>query len=107
LWLGDRIWMVRNGGLLTVLDASTGRAVLQEERLGTMGDHYASPVASGDRVCVVSQSGMAVVLRVADRLDVVARNALGESVVATPAIAHGRIHIRTASRLMAFGPPVP
>lgn len=97
--------MVRNGGLVTVLDAATGRAVLREERLGTMGDHYASPVASGDRVCVVAQSGMAVVVRAGDALDVVARNPLGEPVVATPAIAHGRIHVRTASRLMAFGPP--
>ncbi len=105
LWHGERIWMVRNGGLVTVLDAATGRAVLREERLGTMGDHYASPVASGDRVCVVAQSGMAVVVRAGDALDVVARNPLGEPVVATPAIAHGRIHVRTASRLMAFGPP--
>lgn len=106
LWLGNRIWMVRNGGLLTVLDASSGRPVLQEERLGTMGDHYASPVASGDRVCVIAQSGTAVVLKAIDGLEVVSTNQLGESVVATPAIAHGRIHVRTASRLMAFGPPV-
>lgn len=104
LLLGGRLWMVRNGGLVTVLDAGTGRAVLQEERLGTIGDHYASPVASGDRVCIVAQSGMAVVLRAGDALDVVARNDLGEPVVATPAIAHGRIHVRTATRLHAFGP---
>jgi hypothetical protein len=78
--------------------------VLQEERLGTLGDHYASPVASGDRVCIVAQSGTAVVLRAGDTLDVLARNPLGDAVVATPAIAHGRIHVRTATRLHAFGP---
>ncbi len=104
LLLGERLWLVRNGGLVTVLDARTGRAVLQEERLGTLGDHYASPVASGDRVCIVAQSGTAVVLRAGDTLDVVARNPLGDAVVATPAIAHGRIHVRTATRLHAFGP---
>ena len=104
LLLGNRLWLVRNGGLVTILDAATGRAVVQEERLGTVGDHYASPVASGDRVCIIAQSGVAVVLRAADTLEVFARNPLGEAVVATPAIAHGRLHVRTATRLHAFGP---
>jgi len=97
-----RLYLLRNGGLLTCLDATSGKSFYQEERLGALGDNYASPVASGDLICVFSQSGTGVVLRSADRLEVLARNALGESVVATPAIDHGRLYVRSASRLWCF-----
>jgi outer membrane protein assembly factor BamB len=104
LCLNGRIYLVRNGGLLTCLDANTGKPYFQEERLGTIGDNYASPVASGDRICIVSQSGVAVVLRAADSLDVIARNALGEPVVATPAIHDRHLLVRSSRRLFSFGP---
>lgn len=104
LFLDGRIYLVRNGGLLTCLDASTGKPYFQEERIGTLGDNYASPVASGDRICIVSQNGVAVVLRAADTLEVVARNTLGESVVATPAIHNRHLIVRSVNRLFSFGP---
>ncbi len=103
LWHDGRLYSVRNGGLATCLDARTGKAHYQEQRLGATGDNYASPVASDGMVCVFSQAGVGVVYRAGDTLEVVARNALEESVVATPAIADGRLYVRTASTLYAFG----
>lgn len=100
-----RLYLLRNGGLLTCLDAATGKVHFQEERLGTLGDNYASPVASGDHVCIFSQNGTGVVLRAADQLDVLARNDLGDPVVATPALDRGRLFVRSASRLHAFAEP--
>ena len=98
-----RLHLLRNGGLFTCLDAATGKAFYQEERLGALGDNYASPVASGDQMCVFSQAGIGVVLRSGESLAVLSRNALGESVVATPALANGRIYVRSTARLWAFG----
>ena len=98
-----RLYLVRNGGLATCLDAKTGKPFYQEERLGAIGDNYASPVASDGRVCVFSQAGVGVVYQAGDALEVIARNALGELVVATPAIADGRLYVRTASAMYAFG----
>jgi outer membrane protein assembly factor BamB len=104
LFLDGRIYLVRNGGLITCLDATTGKPLFQEERLGTGGDHYASPVASGDRICVVSQAGVAVILRAGNTLDILARNPLEESVVATPAIHQGHLIVRSSEHLFSFGP---
>jgi hypothetical protein len=38
-----------------------------------------------------------------DTLDVLARNALGEPVLATPAIVEDKLYVRTKSQLYAFG----
>ena len=46
---------------------------------------------------------MIVVLRVADSLEIVARNDLDEAILATPAIAGGRLWVRTEVGLYAFG----
>ncbi len=105
LWYEGRLYLVKNGGLASCYEAATGRVLYREERLGSVGDYYASPVASDGLVCAISQSGTAVVYRAGDRLEVVARNQLGESVVATPAIAGGRIYLRTETKLQVFGKP--
>lgn len=102
LVVGPRLVLVRNGGLVSVLDVRTGTYQFQEERLGALGDYYSSPVAAGDRILTVSQSGMAVVFRIADTLEVLARNPLGEQVLATPAVDPNTWYLRTATRLHAF-----
>lgn len=100
-----RVYVVKNGGMLSCFEARTGRTLFLEERIGAMGDYYASPVAAGGQVCVISQQGVAVVLRAGDTLDVVAKNPLGEQVLATPAIVGGRLYVRTVKNLCAFGMP--
>jgi hypothetical protein len=46
---------------------------------------------------------MMLVLSAGDELNVLARNPLGEQVMATPAVVEGRIYVRTAGHLYAFG----
>ncbi len=105
LLYGGRLYLVRNGGLVTCLDAGTGKPAYAEERLGAVGDNYASPVASDGKVLVFSQPGVGVVFRAGDRLEVLARNALDGTVVATPALADGHLYVRTSGHLYAFGGP--
>jgi len=98
-----RLYLVKNGGLASCFRAADGEVLYQEERLGTMGDYYASPVAAGGYVCCAAQPGTLAVLRDGATLEVVARNSLGEEVLATPAIADGRLYVRGRQRLFAFG----
>ena len=98
-----RLYLVKNGGLATCLNARTGQALYQEERLGALGDYYTSPVAADGKVCVASQNGTIVIYRAGDSLEILARNNLEEPILATPAIANGRLYVRTRSRLYAFG----
>ncbi len=97
-----RIYLMKNGGLASCFDAKTGKVFYGEERLGALGDYYASPVAAAGKICAVSQAGVVVIYRAGDTLEVLARNALNEQVLATPAIIGKTLYVRTKSRLYAF-----
>jgi outer membrane protein assembly factor BamB len=69
------------------------------------GAYYASPVAGDGKVYLVSHAGKATVLSAAAdaKWEIVSQHDFDEPVVATPAIAGGRIFLRTAKALYAFG----
>jgi outer membrane protein assembly factor BamB len=106
LFYRDRLYLVRDGGLLTSY-APDGTPHLDRRRLGVLGQYVASPVAADGRLYVASQSGTVVVVRAGDTLDVLARNDLGEPIVATPAIAADTLFVRSAGHLWAFGEAAP
>jgi outer membrane protein assembly factor BamB len=99
---GDYVYLVKDGGMVTCLDAETGAPAYQQERLGALGNYYASPVAADGRIYAASLQGVVVVLKAGPEFEVLARNDLGESIAATPAIADGHLYVRTAQHLYAF-----
>jgi len=63
----------------------------------------AGPIAAGDKLVTASRKGTVTVIRVGDKLDVLARNEFDETILATPAVAENRIYVRTKSHLYAVG----
>jgi outer membrane protein assembly factor BamB len=102
LFYRDRLYLVRDGGMLTSY-APDGTLVHDRRRLGVPGQFAASPVAADGRIYAASVSGTVAVLRAGDALEVLARNDLGESIMATPAIAADTLYVRSAAHLWAFG----
>ncbi len=103
LFYRNRLYLVRDGGMVTSYVPDTGAVVLDRQRLGALGQYVASPIAADGRIYAASHPGTIVVFRAADSLDVLARNDLGESITATPAIADDTIYVRTERYLWAFG----
>lgn len=103
LFYQGRVHFLRNGGLWTVVEAKTGKRLLDRARLGTGGQVVASPIAANGYIYTVNESGAFAVLRAGDELDVVSVTELGESVRATPAIAGDALYVRTSKHLWAFG----
>lgn len=97
-----RLFLLRDGGLLTCLEAATGRE-LYRERLGAAGQYIASPIIAGDRLITASAEGVVCVIRVADRFELLSRQSMGEAIFATPAAAGKRLYLRTERRLYAIG----
>jgi len=99
--------MVKEGGIVTALDAATGKELYMKRALAT-GNYYASPVAAGGHIYFVSLvDGAVTVLKAgAASPEVAAENPpLGERVAATPAIADNTLFIRTEKHLYAFAEP--
>lgn len=93
---------MKEGGILSALDAETGEPRYRRQRLGDTGDYYASPVAANGHIYVSSMSGTVTVLRAGDELEVVAENALGEAIMGTPAFKGDTIYVRAGEHLYAF-----
>ncbi|MCA1561095.1 MAG: PQQ-like beta-propeller repeat protein [Acidobacteria bacterium] len=96
---GGRAYLVHDTGILSVLDAASGRQIYKA-RVGGGGHTFsASPVAVGDRILLLTEEGMTFVLEAGDEYTEVARNDLKEMSLASPAVAGGAIYIRTETKL--------
>lgn len=101
LYSNQRVYMVTNGGIVSCMDAATGR-VLFRTRLGAGGAYFASPVMAGGNVYFASGEGVISVIREGATFQPVAKSDLQEPIFATPAIVDGLVYVRTNSHLYAF-----
>lgn len=98
-----RAYLIHDTGILTVLDALTGKQIYKV-RVGGGGHTFsASPVAAGNRVLLLTEEGATFVIRAGDEYKELSRNDLAEMSLASPAITHGAIYIRTQSKLYRIG----
>ncbi|MCW5982404.1 MAG: PQQ-binding-like beta-propeller repeat protein [Bryobacteraceae bacterium] len=97
------LFYIRDGGIFTSLDASTGK-VLKEARLeGAIEKFFASLVAGDHKIYVASEQGKVIVIRAAADWEVLSVQDLGEEIYATPAVSDdGRIYIRTSKAMYCF-----
>jgi outer membrane protein assembly factor BamB len=96
------LYMVKDGGIVTSLDPSSGKLLKQGRAPNAPGQYFASPVAAAGKVFLVSEEGKITVLEAGAQWKPLARNDLGEECYATPAISGGRIFFRTRGMLYAF-----
>lgn len=102
LLYGKALYTIRKG-IVSAYDPATG-SLLQEQRLpGALGDYYASPVAGDGKIYFASYEGVLSVIDASVPWRVLSTSDVGEPVLATPAIAKGRIFVRTKNRLLCFG----
>ncbi len=97
-----RVYLVKHGGNITCFNAETGDRVYSE-KLGTRVRYFASPVAADDKIYFCSYLGAVVVVQAGETFKVLSRSKLGERINATPALLDGKVYLRTAKHVMAFG----
>ena len=99
-----RLYMVKNGGMLSSLDSATGKPFYVQERIGADGNYYASPVVAAGRIYLASLSGKVTVVQAGGDKPVILHQAdFPERIYATPALAEENLYLRTRSTLYAFG----
>ena len=97
----DRLYLVRNGGILTAVDAADG-TILYSERVGGSGQYSASPVLADGHLYLISNRGEMSVVKEGDAFRGVHRHDLGEPAFVTPALDADTIYVRTEKHLCAF-----
>jgi outer membrane protein assembly factor BamB len=99
LYEGRLYFTQANDVLLTVLDARTGQALTDRQRLRGPNNFYASPVGAAGRVYLVGRNGTAVVLKAGDKPEVLAVNKLDDPIDASPAVVGKQLFLRGEKHL--------
>ena len=102
LFYKGRLYLFKNGGIVTILDPSSGEIVSQGRLREAIDQYYSSPVAAAGHIYIVSLGGNISVLREGPEIQVVATHDLGEDCYATPALAGKEMYVRTTDSLFAF-----
>lgn len=99
--LGDKVFALNDGGVLTCGEAATGNRSWQ---LRMKGPFSATPVTSGKFLFCVNEKGLVqVVDTTKPEGEVISELDLAEKILSTPSVANGAIYFRSDTRLWRFG----
>jgi outer membrane protein assembly factor BamB len=91
---GDYLYLMTDRGLLTCLEAKTGKVVYEGARLPVPATFTASLVAYEGKLLLTSEDGETFVIKAGPQHEVLATNSIEEPVYASPALSNGMIFIR-------------
>ena len=95
------VYLCRENGFLTCLDAKTGKQYYSERVHNFI--HRASPVYADGKVYVTARDGTVTVVKAGPKFEKLATNKLPDPISASPAISGGRIYLRGYGALYAVG----
>lgn len=96
----ENYYFVEDSGFGNCISAATGEPVWRE-RLG--GKFSASVVAGDGKVYFANADGVVTVVKAGPKFEVLAKNPVGERLLASPAISEGRIYLRGEKHLFCIG----
>jgi hypothetical protein len=100
---GDHLYTLANQGLFDAYTIAAG-AEIYRQRLPHAGSGFsASPVASDGRIFLASEDGDVFVVKAGPSFELLAKNAMNEPIMATPAIAGALLIVRSEKQLVAIG----
>jgi len=88
-------------GYVSCLRSAAGEQIWREK---PANQFYGSPVWVNGKLYCITTKGEVVVIKAAPTYELLAVNPLGEKSHATPAVAGGRMYLRTYSHLISIGP---
>jgi outer membrane protein assembly factor BamB len=106
LTLGDHLYFVSDNGEVGCVVAKTGEMVWKEPlnpRSRGRRTMIASPILVGGNIYATSEDGTTYVYPATTSFKLLAKNPIGEPVMATPAVADNRLFIRGKTHLYCIG----
>jgi outer membrane protein assembly factor BamB len=97
---GDLLYVIADNGVLSTYDAKTGALIYQQRMPSTFS---ASPVAADGRLYLASEDGDVFVVKAGRQYELLARNTMGQPLMATPALSQGMLIVRGENAIYALG----
>jgi outer membrane protein assembly factor BamB len=96
---GSRVYVLHDQGFFAAYDAASGKLHYKVRFPEIAATFSASPWAHDGKIFCLSEQGDTFVLEAGDVFRLVRRNELHEMSLATPALAHDSLYLRTATKL--------
>jgi outer membrane protein assembly factor BamB len=100
---GDHLYVMSDQGILGCYEVRTGREVYRQRVPSTGGNYSASPVAGDGKVYLASEDGDMHIVRAGAGFELLKTHPFGSALMATPAIASGRLLVRSQGWLYSIG----
>lgn len=97
---GSLVFAMYDKGFATCFNTTTGKTVWVER---TGAAFSGSPIRLDERIFCIAEDGTVWVIAADDQYKVLAKNSLGEDSKATPAVANGRMYLRTDTHMICVG----
>jgi outer membrane protein assembly factor BamB len=98
-----KLYMLTDNGMLSCLDATTGKPFYERTRLPKPYNFKSSPVLVKDRLYLASEDSDVIVVKAGETFEVIATNTLADqSFIATPAVAGGDLYLRSETHLFCI-----
>jgi outer membrane protein assembly factor BamB len=95
-----RIYGLAGKIALNCLDARNGKLLWQQR---IRGPFSATPIIADGKAYVVAEDGVVTVVKLGPEPEILAQNPLGETILATPAVANGALYLRSDRTLFCVG----
>jgi outer membrane protein assembly factor BamB len=99
---GDWLFLLNDQGLLSCVEASTGKNLFTERAFEGTTTVSSSMVCIDGKLYCVDESGNVAVIEAGPEFKILGKSTLGDRSHATPAVAGGRLFFRTFERLMCL-----
>lgn len=96
---GDEIYMVSDGGVLTCMDAKTGKEHYTER---LPGQFSASPLFSDGKIYLTTETGTGLIVKAGTTFEQLYKTEMGEKTFASFVPGDGAMYVRTETKLYKF-----
>lgn len=97
--VGNYLFTTMTNGLVHYIEAATGNIIWKE----SLGRQYPSAVLADGLVYMPNDVGIITIIKPGPAFESIAKNAIGETMFASPAISNGRIYLRGTKHLFCIG----
>lgn len=96
LLVGDLLFLMHDGGVMSCVEAKTGEEIWRER---VHGNYSASPIFANGRIYVCSEEGKVAVVAAEREFKLLAENFLPDGFMASPAVSGNSLFLRTRTHL--------
>jgi outer membrane protein assembly factor BamB len=97
------LYSINNNGRMECYDFETGEQIYREKISHRGGGFSASPVAADGKIYLSSEDGDIFIVKAGPNFEEIAKNDMGERLMASPAISDKLLYIRGQHHLFAIG----